>query len=100
VYPSPADTLHQLFLPTGAYNYTVGGYTNDKVTQLIQKGDAAANLDDAIGDYQDAEKQIEADFPVVPTFYETFPVVYSQRVANVHGRPGQIDTALEDVTLK
>ncbi len=100
VYPSPADTLHQLFLPTGAYNYTVGGYTNDKVTQLIQKGDAAANLDDAIGDYQDAEKQIEADFPVVPTFYETFPVVHSQRVANVHGRPGQIDTALEDVTLK
>jgi peptide/nickel transport system substrate-binding protein/oligopeptide transport system substrate-binding protein len=100
VYPSPADTLHQLFTPDGAYNYSVGNYSDDDVTALIAKGDAAPSLDDAIGFYQDAEKQIEADFPVAPTFYETFPVVYSQRVANVHGRAGQIDTAFEDVTLK
>lgn len=99
-YPSPTDTLHQLFTPTGAYNYSIGGYTNTTVTDLIAKGDAAATTAQSVTYYQDAERAIEADFPVVPTFYEAFPFVYSNRVANVHARPFQIDTDYEAVTLK
>lgn len=99
-YPSPTDTLHQLFTPTGAYNYSIGGYSNPKVTNLIAQGDAATSTAASVKYYQDAERAIEADFPVVPTFYEAFPFVYSTRVANVHARPFQIDTDYEAVTLK
>jgi peptide/nickel transport system substrate-binding protein/oligopeptide transport system substrate-binding protein len=99
-YPSPTDTLHQLFTPTGAYNYSVGGYSNPTVTSLIQQGDAAKTTADSVKYYQDAERAIESDFPVVPTFYEAFPFVYSKRVADVHARPYQIDTDFEAVTLK
>jgi ABC-type transport system substrate-binding protein len=100
VYPSPADTLHELFTPTGDYNYTVGGYSDPKVTNLIAAGDAASSTAQSITDYDNAERQIEVDFPVIPTFYESFPFVYDQRVANVHARPDQIDVDFEAVTLK
>ncbi|WP_051792680.1 peptide ABC transporter substrate-binding protein [Amycolatopsis jejuensis] len=99
-YPSPADTLHKLFLPGGDYNYSVGGYSSPKVTDLITQGDAAPAATDGVRTYQDAERAIAADFPVVPLFYEKFPVVYSQRVTDVHARPAQIDTAVEAVKLK
>jgi oligopeptide transport system substrate-binding protein len=99
-YPSPTDTLHQLFTPTGAYNYSIGGYSNPKVTALIERGDAAKNTAESVKYYQEAERSIAVDFPVVPTFYEAFPFVYSKRVTNVHARPFQIDTEFEAVTLK
>lgn len=99
-YPSPSDTLHELFTPTGDYNYTVGGYSDTKVTDLIGQGDAAGSTDQSIKDYQSAERAIEADFPVVPMFWESFPFVYSDKVANVHARPSQIDVDFEAVTLK
>jgi peptide/nickel transport system substrate-binding protein/oligopeptide transport system substrate-binding protein len=99
-YPSPTDTLHQLFTPTGAYNYSIGGYSNPKVTALIAKGDAATSTEQSVKYYDDAERAIEADFPVAPTFYEAFPFVYSNRVANVQARPFQIDVDYQAITLK
>lgn len=99
-YPSAADTLKQLFTPTGPYNNSTGFYSNPKVTAQIAKGDAAGSLDKATKYYQEAERTIMADFPVVPMFYESFPFSYSTRVSNVHSRPMQISVDLESVKLK
>jgi peptide/nickel transport system substrate-binding protein/oligopeptide transport system substrate-binding protein len=99
-YPSPADTLNSLFTPVGAFNDSVGFYSNPKVTSLIQQGNAAPTLTDAVKFYDNAERTIETDFPVVPMFWEKFPFVYSDKVTNVHDRPGLIDIDWEDVELK
>lgn len=99
-YPSPTDTLHQLFTPSGAYNDSVGFYSNPTVTRLIAQGDAAGSLAQSTSYYHQAEQAIEQDFPVIPTFWESFPFVYSKRVASVAARPFQIDTDFEAVTLK
>lgn len=99
-YPSPADTLNSLFTPTSPYNDSVGYYTNPKVTSYIQQGNAAPNLQAAVKYYQDAERTIESDFPVIPMFWEKFAFVYSDRVTNVHTQPGLIDIDWTDLELK
>ncbi len=99
-YPSPADTLNQLFTPAGAFNNATGFYSNPKVTALIAQGNAAPSLNAAIASYQQAERTITADFPVVPMFWETFPFVYSTRITHVQSRPSLIDIDWESVDLK
>lgn len=99
-YPSAVNTLKQLFTPSGAYNNSTGFYSNPKVTELIAKGDAADSLEKSVEYYQEAERTIMADFPVVPMFYEAFVFTHSERVTNVKPRPMQIGIDFESVRLK
>ena len=97
IFPSPSDTLHELFTPGGPYNVTTGGYTNPAVTRLISQGDAAPSPSVAIARYQEAERRIESAFPVIPTFYESFPFVYTSSITNVHALPHQLGIDLQAV---
>lgn len=99
-YPSPSNTLESLFLPGATFNDSVGFYTNPAVTSLINAANAAPTLSASITDYQKAERTIMADFPVIPTFWERFPIVYSSRLKNVQVRPDEIDTDFEGIELK
>jgi ABC-type transport system substrate-binding protein len=84
-YPAAESYLTPLFtpqsLPPIGSNYAF--YENQKVVDLIAKGDSAASEKDAIADYQAAEDLIAEDMPMAPLFFTQIQTVHTDHVANV-----------------
>lgn len=59
------------------------GYYDAKFEEAIKAGDEAANIDEAVTKYQEAEKVLAADFPTVPISFSKNVTFYSDRVDNV-----------------
>ena len=59
------------------------GYYNADFEAAIQAGDEAATLDEAVTQYQEAEKILAADFPTIPLFVAQNTDYYSENVSNV-----------------
>jgi peptide/nickel transport system substrate-binding protein/oligopeptide transport system substrate-binding protein len=91
-YPSMQNTLQALYTPTGDGNFGTF-YSNPKVTDLINKGNAAPTLAKSIALYQQAENVIKDDFPTAPLFYAKYVYVHSKRVSNVIIDVNQVELA-------
>jgi oligopeptide transport system substrate-binding protein len=80
-YPSIENFLAPLYA-TGA-GANDGDYSNPAFDDLIAQAAQAADADQAIALYQDAERLLAEDMPAIPLWYETRIAGYSSRVENV-----------------
>jgi ABC-type transport system substrate-binding protein len=80
-YPSPQNYLQPIYSTDGSSNNF--GYSNDRVDQLIEQGNAAGGVEEGIAFYQQAENQILADMPNIPMWFEQVQGAHSDKVSNV-----------------
>lgn len=80
-YPSAQSYLEPLFT-TGAPTNDVR-YSNPRVDRLVAAGNAAGSAEAAAQRYQEAERLILADMPIVPLWFERTQAAHSERVHNV-----------------
>ena len=80
-YPSPQNYLQPIYSTDGSSNNF--GYSNDRVDQLIEQGNAAGGVEEGIAFYQQAEDQILQDMPNIPMWFEQVQGAHSQNVQNV-----------------
>lgn len=81
-YPSAEALLSPNFTPTGIAYYGTY-YDNPEVTELIAAGNSASSAAEAVEKYREAEAAVQADFPAIPLFFQTLPMVYSTHVTGV-----------------
>jgi peptide/nickel transport system substrate-binding protein/oligopeptide transport system substrate-binding protein len=81
-YPAIENYLGPLYSTHGSSNYY--GYSNAQFDRLLAAGDRAANPDDALKLYQQAEDLLVRDLPVIPLRYMLNSSGHYTRVANVH----------------
>lgn len=82
LYPSQQNTLRTFFTPTGGCVQCVP-WTDQEVIDLIAAADATVDPDAAIEGYVAAQEAIVQDLPAVPTFFETYNFVTSEKIANL-----------------
>ena len=96
-YPSIENFLAPLY-GTGAGSND-SGYSNPDFDKKLTEAAAATDPATANKDYQDAEALLAADMPVIPMWYSTATVGWSDKVTNVKVTPfGTFD--LSAVSLK
>jgi oligopeptide transport system substrate-binding protein len=80
-YPSPQNFLQPIYSTTGSSNNM--GYSNPEVDSLISDGNQAANVDEGIELYNQAEDLILQDMPVIPMWFNRVDAAWSENVSNV-----------------
>jgi peptide/nickel transport system substrate-binding protein/oligopeptide transport system substrate-binding protein len=80
-YPSMENYLGPLYSTTGSSNYY--GYSNPEFDGLVKQGSAAANQEEAIKKYQQAEELLAKDMPVLPLRFGQNNFGHSTKVQNV-----------------
>ncbi|WP_051385714.1 peptide ABC transporter substrate-binding protein [Actinokineospora inagensis] len=96
-YPSIEDFLNQLYR-TGASSND-GLYSNPKVDGLLAQADASPKVEDANKLYQEAERVLNDDMPVIPLWNQTSQFGWSDRID--HARLSSLkDLDLTTVTVK
>ncbi|MGH8774916.1 MAG: peptide ABC transporter substrate-binding protein [Jiangellaceae bacterium] len=95
-YPSPQNFLEPLYteaaLPPGGSNSSF--YVNEEFDALIAEGNQAADNEEAIELYQQAEDILVEDMPTIPMFYGRLQYVHSENVDNVTVNAyGRVDAA-------
>jgi len=80
-YPSMENYLGPLYSTTGSSNYY--GYSNPQFDTLVKQGSAAANQEEAIKKYQQAEDLLAKDMPVLPLRFGQNNFGHSTKVTNV-----------------
>ena len=80
-YPSIENFLVPLYSAGAASNYY--GYDNPTFEQLTKDAAAAEDLDEANSLYQQAEAELAKDMRIIPLWYSTGKVGWSDRVENV-----------------
>jgi len=74
-YPVIETYLTALYGTDQSSNYS--RYSNQEFDELVQQGDAAATLEEAIGVYQQAEDVLAADMVTIPLWWGTQTVLYN-----------------------
>ena len=87
-YPIMDNFLYPLFYTGADNNY--GGYTNADVDKTLLDARATADDDERIAKYQEADKAIAEDMPVIPLFYYKHQMVCSQRVKSLYMDPQKL----------
>jgi len=80
-YPALEDFLAPIF-PVGAGSNDAH-YNNPSFDALLKQGDKATTQAGAIKSYQDAEKLLVTDMPVIPLWYANTTGGFSENVTNV-----------------
>ena len=80
-YPSIENFLVPLYSAGASSNYY--DYDNPTFQQLTKDAAAAETLDEANALYQQAEAELAKDMRIIPTWYSTGKVGWSDRVENV-----------------
>ena len=80
-YPLMENYLGPLYSTDGSSNYY--GYANPEFDALVKEGSAAATTDEAIAKWQEAEKLLARDMPVVPLRFGQNTFGFSEKVTNV-----------------
>jgi len=80
-YPALENFLAPIYAKGAGSND--GHYDNPAFDALLKKGDAAKTPEEGIKIYQDAEKLLVADMPVIPLWYSNTTGGYSEKVTNV-----------------
>ena len=81
-YPIMDNFLYPLFVTGGDNNY--GQYSNADVDKGLLDARAIASDDDRVAKYQEVDKLIAEDMPVIPLFYYKHQMVCSQRVKSLY----------------
>jgi oligopeptide transport system substrate-binding protein len=79
-YPSIDNFLNPLFRTGGASN--VFRYSNPQVDDLLARADAAPSKDEGEQLYQQAEKLVIQDMPVIPIWWQSATAAWATRVHN------------------
>lgn len=79
--PAPYMVLQPLFYTGSGDNNSQ--YTNPDFDKLIDEAGAITDQDERVKKYQEADRKLSDDFPVVPLFYYRHTYVASQRVNNL-----------------
>lgn len=80
-YPSVENFLTPLY-KTGASSND-GQYSNKEFDKLLEEGDAAKDSKEALKKYQEAQKVLVEDAPVVPLWYSNLTGGYGETVSDV-----------------
>ena len=96
-YPSLEDYLRPIFGTGGGFN--LGEYSNKEFDDLIDQGNAAGSIDEALPFYQQADDIILEDMPAIPWGYLGFNTVHSENVTNVLKVPGLDELDLTKVQV-
>jgi len=80
-YPALDNFLTPIYKTDAGSND--GGYTNPAFDKLLADGDAAASSQDGIAKFQEAEKLLIADMPVIPLWNSNSTGGYAKTVENV-----------------
>ncbi|NUS73528.1 MAG: ABC transporter substrate-binding protein, partial [Corynebacteriales bacterium] len=80
-YPSIENFLNPIFRTGGSSNDN--GYSNPAVDEKLAEADRTVDIDEANALYQEAEKMILQDMPVIPGLYIKQQSVWSDNVKNV-----------------
>jgi peptide/nickel transport system substrate-binding protein/oligopeptide transport system substrate-binding protein len=80
-YPSMESYLSPLFSTGGSSNYA--GYRNNDFDSLLRQAGAAANAEQAVPLYQQAEDMLVKDLPVIPLRSSQRAIGHSERVGGV-----------------
>ncbi|MFG1809286.1 ABC transporter substrate-binding protein [Streptomyces sp. NPDC049040] len=80
-YPLIDDFITPLYATGGSSNDSK--YTNKTVDNLIKQANAEPDKAKSISLYQQAEKQVLTDMPVVPLWYQNGQAGWSSKVSNV-----------------
>ena len=87
-YPIMDNFLYPLFVTGGDNNY--GQYSNADVDKGLLEARAIASDDDRVVKYQEVDKLIAEDMPVIPLFYYKHQMVCSQRVKSLYMDPQKL----------
>ncbi|MBM7771836.1 oligopeptide transport system substrate-binding protein [Actinokineospora baliensis] len=79
-YPSIENFLNQLYR-TGASSND-GEYSNPKLDEILGRADSAPSVDEANKLYQEGERILAEDFPVIPLWNQTAQYGWSERIDN------------------
>ncbi|MFT4122407.1 MAG: ABC transporter substrate-binding protein [Microbacteriaceae bacterium] len=88
LYTSQQNTLRALFTTSGGCTLCTGQYSNDEVDSLLAQADAAATTDEAAALYAQAQTVVMEDFPIVPTFFDSYAYVTSAKIAELPSLAG------------
>jgi oligopeptide transport system substrate-binding protein len=97
LYQSQQNTLRSLFTLAGGCSLCTGGYNNADVDSLLATADSALTQEDAEAGYVAVQERVLEDFPVVPTFFDKYAYVTSDKVATLPQLSGS--PVLEKITL-
>ncbi|QCR18101.1 peptide ABC transporter substrate-binding protein [Agrococcus sp. SGAir0287] len=84
LYPSQQATLRVFFIEGGGCDNCIPFYS-DEVAQAMSVADADPSGDGTA--YADVQEIIQAEFPAVPLFFETYSYVTSERIADLVTSP-------------
>ena len=87
-YPIMDNFLYPLFVTGGDNNY--GQYSNANVDKGLLDARAIASDDERVAKYQEVDKLIAEDMPVIPLFYYKHQMVCSQRVKSLYVDPQKL----------
>ncbi|MGW4032989.1 peptide ABC transporter substrate-binding protein [Streptomyces sp. NPDC004838] len=96
LYPSMQNTLYGIFTESGGC--MCSSYSDEGVDKLLSQADAATDPAMANRLYNDAQKAILADFPVIPLFYGSYVYASTERVSDVTVGPADVDLTRVSVT--
>lgn len=96
LYPSMQSTLRGIFTEDGGCQ--CAGYGDDRVDELLRQADAATEPATAQRLYNDAQREILRDFPVIPLFYGSYVYASTARVSGVTVGPADVDLTRVSVT--
>ncbi len=96
-YPIMDNFMYPLFYTGADNNY--GGYSNADVDAAILKARATADDAERIAAYQEVDKLVGAEMPVIPLFYYKHQMVGSSRVKYLHIDPQKL-IKMDEVELE
>ncbi|WP_111721052.1 ABC transporter substrate-binding protein [Homoserinimonas sp. OAct 916] len=79
-FPHVAGFLQPIVGVGGAVNYT--GYSNDEVEKLVAQADALP-IEEGVEYYQQAEKLVWQDMPVMPLYYGQYTAAWTDHLESV-----------------
>ncbi|WFR68702.1 ABC transporter substrate-binding protein [Curtobacterium flaccumfaciens] len=83
LYISQQNTLRALFTTAGGCSPCTGYYQSDKVDSLLAKADSAGSQSEANDFYTQTQRAVLEDFPIVPTFFDKYSYVTSDKIAKL-----------------
>ncbi len=96
-YPIMDNFMYPLFYTGADNNY--GGYSNADVDAAILKARATADDEERIAAYQEVDKLVGTEMPVIPLFYYKHQMVGSSRVKYLHIDPQKL-IKMDEVELE
>ncbi|MDQ0948935.1 oligopeptide transport system substrate-binding protein [Streptomyces phaeochromogenes] len=90
LYPSMQATLRGIFTKAGGCQ-VCSHYSDGDVDKLLQRADSAPDTASAAKLYNEAQKRILQDFPVIPLFYGSYIYASTPRVTGVTVGPADVE---------